>query len=113
MPVIGGDDASKLALVMVRIAAGDHPTDKQLDDLGFVSGAARQAASALAGRALCPASVTGNPVDCGGCEEHFAPTPTHRCIGAGARRDGTADDCRDCERAAEAALNAAKKESQR
>jgi hypothetical protein len=48
---IGGDDASKLALVIVTVEAGDRPTAKELAGMNFVSSAARAAASALVKRA--------------------------------------------------------------
>jgi hypothetical protein len=42
---IGGKDASKLALVLMRVTSGRRPTVKQLDKLAFEDPAARRAAA--------------------------------------------------------------------
>jgi hypothetical protein len=42
---IGGKDASKLALVVMRVQSGRVPTAKQLDALAFEDPAARKAAA--------------------------------------------------------------------
>lgn len=41
---IGGKDASKLALVLMRVESGRRPSAKQLDALAFDDPAARKAA---------------------------------------------------------------------
>jgi hypothetical protein len=44
---IGGKDASKLALVLMRMQSGRRPTAKQLDALAFDDPAARKAAGTV------------------------------------------------------------------
>jgi hypothetical protein len=44
---IGGKDASKLALVLMRVRSGRRPTAKQLDALSFDDPVARKAAAGI------------------------------------------------------------------
>ncbi len=44
---VGAEDASKLALVLERVRAGDVPNARELDDLHFESATARDAAAEL------------------------------------------------------------------
>jgi hypothetical protein len=44
---IGGKDASKLALVLMRVRSGQRPTAKQLDALSFEDPVARKAAAGV------------------------------------------------------------------
>ncbi len=61
---VGGEDASKLALVLERVRAGEAPTPKELDALDFESSTARDAAASLVRHVARSASLSpeGRPV---------------------------------------------------
>ncbi len=59
---VGGEDASKLALVLERVRAGDVPTLAELDALRFESSTARDAAAALVKRVARSGGPEGRPI---------------------------------------------------
>lgn len=58
---VSGEDASKLALVLERVRAGDAPSPQELDALHFASSTARDAAAALVRRVARSGGPEGRP----------------------------------------------------